>query len=125
MFSIIIPCYNGEKTIIRCLESIVNQTSDKYEIIIINDGSTDKSQELINNFILNNQTIDITLKNIDNNGHGAARNLGVSLAKHDYIWFVDADDFIFSEKHYTELEDAARDIKQNNYPDIYIFSVFE
>ncbi|MEG0568972.1 MAG: glycosyltransferase [Erysipelotrichales bacterium] len=125
MFSIIIPCYNGEKTIIRCLESITIQTSSEYEIIIINDGSTDNSKLIIEEFINDNPEVDITLENTDNYGHGPARNLGVSLAKYDYIWFVDADDFIFSEKHHTEIEDAKRDILSNNYPDIYIFSVFE
>lgn len=89
--SIIVPVYNVEKYIIRCINSLINQTFKSYEIIIVNDGSLDNSIKLINeNF--NDDRIKIIYKK--NGGSASARNTGVKYAKGKYLFFVDSDDFI-------------------------------
>lgn len=88
--SIIIPVYNGEKFIKKCIESILKQTYQNYEIIIINDGSTDRTKETIES--LKNEKL--KLYNIKNAGVSNARNYGMNQANGDYILFVDADDKI-------------------------------
>lgn len=88
--SIIIPVYNGEKFIKKCIESILKQTYQNYEIIIINDGSTDRTKETIESL----KSEKIKLYNIKNAGVSNARNYGINQANGDYILFVDADDKI-------------------------------
>ena len=90
--SIIIPVYNGDRFIDRCLKSVLNQTLKNIEVIIINDGSKDNSEEEI----LKYQKLDNRIKYIStkNNGVSRARNIGVSYAKGEYIGFVDIDDYI-------------------------------
>ena len=90
--SIIIPYYNSEETILRALNSVISQTYIKWELILVNDGSLDTSELIVNDFIKNNrQTI---IKNIcqDNKGPSAARNAGIKLAEGEYIAFLDSDD---------------------------------
>ncbi len=109
-FSIIVPVYNVEKYIKRCLDSIKMQTFKDYEVIIINDGSTDNSLEIIKDFPYNVITT-------ENKGLSSARNLGVSKAKGDYLLFLDSDDYI--EKNL--LEELNNSIKDN--PDIVRFQI--
>lgn len=91
-FSIIIPVYNSEKYIQKCINSILNQTYDNYEIIIINDGSTDNTLNIINsNYKKRNNMI---IVNKENQGVSVARNLGIQHAKGEWITFLDADDWI-------------------------------
>jgi len=92
MISIIIPVYNVEKYLTDCLESILAQTYTEIEIILINDGSTDNSQQICETYARNNKNIHVLYKK--NEGVSTARNLGLRLAKGDYIGFVDADDWI-------------------------------
>lgn len=89
-FSLIIPTYNVEKYIEKCIRSIIEQNYDNYEIIIVNDGSTDKSIDVINK--INNKKIQIFNKK--NGGLSSARNYGLTKATGDYIWFIDGDDYI-------------------------------
>lgn len=84
--SIIIPCYNKAKWIGGCIESCLNQTHKPYEIIVINDGSTDNSQEVIRNYEGVNQTTQV------NSGVASARNAGLGKATGDYFILIDADD---------------------------------
>ena len=104
--SIIVPIYNLEKFITPCLESIVKISlpTDEYEIIAINDGSKDRSLEVAQKFALDYHNITVLTQ--DNVGVGAARNLGVKFAKGDYIWFVDGDDLINSDKAAAAVEEA-------------------
>ncbi|QCX34370.1 glycosyltransferase family 2 protein [Caloramator sp. E03] len=90
--SIIVPYYNSEKTIIRALDSIKNQTYKDFEIIIINDGSNDSSEKLVNKFINDNKNIKCKHLNQKNKGPSSARNLGIKSSKGEYIAFLDSDD---------------------------------
>lgn len=93
-FSLIIPAYNVEKYIKKCLDSVLNQTYNNYEIIIINDGSTDNTSKILERYKSNKK---IKIINQENKGLSNARNTGVSNAKGDYILFIDSDDFIEKE----------------------------
>jgi len=90
--SIIIPIYNTEKYLCECLDSVLNQTLTDIEIICINDGSTDGSLAILREY----EAKDTRIKVIDkrNEGPSAARNLGLDLARGEYIQFVDSDDII-------------------------------
>lgn len=93
--SIIIPCYNVEQYISKCLDSIINQNIKEYEIILVDDCSTDNTVNVIEGYIDNNTNIDITLiKNKNNSGAGFSRNQAVKIAKYDIISFIDSDDYI-------------------------------
>lgn len=93
-FSLIIPAYNVEKYIKKCLDSVLNQTYNNYEIIIVNDGSTDNTSKILESYKSNKK---IKIINQENKGLSNARNTGVSNAKGDYILFIDSDDFIEKE----------------------------
>lgn len=96
ILSIIIPVYNVEKYIRKCLTSIIEQSKnikDLIEVVIINDGSTDLSLEIINEFRTENFVHIVSQKN---QGLSIARNTGLSIAKGTHIWFVDSDDCIAS-----------------------------
>ena len=97
--SIIVPCFNAEKTIVRTLNSIkgFEDFKNNFEIIIVNDGSTDSTLELIIDFFKENNFIYL-IKNQSNLGLSEARNNGLKIAKGKYIWFVDSDDEIISDK---------------------------
>jgi len=92
MVSVIIPLYNGEKTILRSLNSIKSQTYTDFEVIIINDGSKDKGPKLVQEYIEINKDLKITFVNKENGGVSSARNAGMKLAKGSFIAFLDADD---------------------------------
>ena len=114
--SVIVPAYNVEKYIEESLNSIINQTLKDIEIIIINDGSTDKSTEIINEISRNDSRVIVI--NQKNSGVSKARNIGMMLAKGDYISFIDSDDYIETdmlEKMYRAAEKYDCDIVQCNY----------
>lgn len=91
--SVIVPVYNVEKYLHRCLESLVNQTLDSIEILVVNDGSTDNSQIIIDNFVAKYPAkIQGFVK--PNGGLSDARNFGIPMAQGDYIGFIDSDDFV-------------------------------
>lgn len=90
--SVIIPVYNAESTIEKCISSIINQTKQVYEIVIVNDGSTDNSDQIINNMLKTYEKIKYYSK--ENTGVADTRNYGINKATGDYILFVDADDYI-------------------------------
>lgn len=93
MISVIIPFYNAEKTILTSLESVKNQHGNyTFEIIVINDGSTDTGKEKVENFIKKNPNLNIQLINQENKGVSSARNAGLKIAKGEYIALLDADD---------------------------------
>ena len=101
--SVIIPVYNTEKYLRRCLDSVCNQTLSDIEIICINDCSTDNSLEILREYSAKDERVKV----IDfkkNKGAAVARNIGIDEAQGECLGFVDSDDFVdldFSEKLYT------------------------
>ena len=90
--SVIVPVYNTQKFIDRCLKSIIRQTFKDFEIVIINDGSTDNSLDICKSYSLQDDRIRIFTK--ENGGLASARNAGIAKARGEYIKFVDSDDEI-------------------------------
>lgn len=117
-FSIIIPVYNAEQTLLKALESIESQSYRNFEVIVINDGSTDHSAAIIQGWKDVNPEIELELIHQKNGGLGNARNTGILKANHSWTAFLDADDFWESNK----LEIVA-DAIQNNVADLYYHPV--
>lgn len=92
MITIIVPVYNTEKYLRRCVDSILNQKYNDYELLLINDGSTDKSKMICEEYAA--QDSRIKLVNKTNGGSASARNLGLNMARGEYIAFVDSDDYV-------------------------------
>ena len=107
--SIIIPVYNVELYIEKCLRSCAEQDipAEKYEIIVINDGSKDNSLQIITKVIADYSNI--ILINKPNGGVSSARNAGLNIAKGEYVWFVDSDDWIASNCLYRLLSQIVND----------------
>ena len=93
--SVIVPIYNSEKTINRCVESIINQTYKDIEILLINDGSIDNTLNILNDYA--NKDKRIVVINKKNEGVSKTKNLGIKKAKSEFIMFVDSDDYIDKE----------------------------
>lgn len=114
--SIIVPIYNGEKYLSRCIKSLLNQTLKEIEIILVNDGSIDGSLEICEKYAKKDSRIVVIDKS--NGGVSSARNYGVAKAKGDYIGFVDVDDWIESEMYnnmYKKILDTNTDVCMSNY----------
>ncbi|QIZ60560.1 glycosyltransferase family 2 protein [Acinetobacter indicus] len=92
MFSVVIPLYNKQYSIEKCINSVLNQKFKNFELIIVNDGSSDNSLEIAKKTCNNNRDIEIKFINQENQGVSIARNNGVNHSKFDYICFLDADD---------------------------------
>lgn len=110
--SVIVPVYNKEKYLKKCLDSIVNQTYQNLEVIIVNDGSKDDSKAVCENYLSDTR---VQLINTENRGAPSARNTGLDLATGDYISFVDADDYIVKDFYkimYQMIEDNQADMAQ-------------
>lgn len=101
--SVVVPVYNTEKYIKKCLESITKQKMNDLEIIVINDGSTDNSEIEVQNFIEENQNFNIKYLKKANGGLSDARNFAIPYVTGKYISFIDSDDYI-SEELYSNLE---------------------
>ena len=90
--TIIIPVYNVEATLERCIESVVHQDFNDYELILVDDGSPDSSPAICDKWAVKDQRIHVIHK--ENGGLSDARNAGLDIAQGDYITFIDSDDFI-------------------------------
>lgn len=99
-FSLIVPVYNVEKYIIRCLDSILNQTYTNFEVIIVDDETPDNSISIIEKKISDNRIRIISKKN---GGLSDARNYGLEQALGEYIWFIDSDDYLYDLKALEKL----------------------
>lgn len=111
LVSVIIPVFNADEFLVQCIESIINQTLKEIEIICINDGSTDKSLEILNKYAKNDNRIIII--NQDNKGAAFSRNVGIDIATGKYLSFLDADDFFdldMLNKVYLKAEKTKCDI---------------
>lgn len=92
-YSLIVPVYNVEKYVEKCLHSILMQNYTDYEVIVVDDGSTDKSGKIVDR-IMSERPEKIQVIHQENRGLGGARNTGLALARGEYIWFIDSDDTI-------------------------------
>lgn len=92
MVSVIIPVYQGEKFLNQCIDSVLNQTHEKIEVICVNDGSKDQSLEILREYERKDQRVRVFSQ--DNRGQSAARNLALSHAKGKFVVFIDSDDYI-------------------------------
>ena len=101
--SVIIPIYNVEKYLEKCLNTIINQTYKNLEIILIDDGSTDKSSTICDEYCEKDKRIKVIHKN--NEGVSSARNKGIELSKGKYIVFIDPDDYV-TDEHVEVLYDC-------------------
>lgn len=116
--SVIIPMYNCERYIEKCLESLLMQSASEYEVLIINDGSTDRSESLVKDFIDNNGAKHFRLISKANGGISSARNVGIEEACGDWITFVDADDWVerdFLKSMLDPLENSEADFCISGY----------
>ncbi|MCM3399455.1 glycosyltransferase [Oceanobacillus profundus] len=108
LISVVIPVYNVEDYIDECIKSVLNQTYKNVEIIVINDGSTDNSLKILENYAFKNDNI--ILISQKNSGQSVARNKGIEVASGEYIYFLDSDDFILPET----LDHLILTMEQNN-----------
>lgn len=114
--SIVVPIYNAEKTLNRCIDSILNQTFKDFELILVNDGSKDFSKKIIDEYaVMDNRIIPI---HKENGGEASARNVGINLAKGFYLMFCDSDDYVCEDW----CESLYRKIIQ--YPNSFISASF-
>lgn len=112
LVSIIIPVYNTEKYLNKCLYSLVNQTLSDIEILIINDGSPDNSQQIIEEYV-KKYTNKVFSYQKENGGLGSARNFGLEFVKGEYIGFIDSDDYVkpdMFEKMYNKAKAENADL---------------
>ena len=114
--SIIVPVYNVEKYLRECLDSIINQTLEDIEIICVNDGSTDSSLQILNDYAQKDKRIIIINKS--NSGYGHTMNTGINAASGEYIGIIESDDF--ADKHmfedlYKLAKDNDADIAKSNW----------
>lgn len=110
--SVIVPVWNTEKYLKKCLDSLVNQTLKDIEIIVVNDGSPDSSEVIIQKFVKKYPKIFKYIKK-DNGGLGSARNMGLTIAQGEFIAFVDSDDWVEAlcyEQMYSKAIETKSDI---------------
>ena len=120
LVSVIIPAYNIEDYIGRCLDSIISQTYKNLEIIVVDDGSRDYTGEILDNYAKKDRRIKVIHK--ENGGVSSARNKGIEAAEGDYIGFIDGDDLIESEMYKTLvdlLEEENADIAHCGYQMVF------
>ncbi|MDD7230160.1 MAG: glycosyltransferase family 2 protein [Bacteroidales bacterium] len=120
LISVVIPVYNTSSYLARCIDSIFEQDLKDVELIFIDDCSTDNSFEVLNQCLKGRESENLTIvKNPKNLGSGETRNKGISLAKGDYVIFVDSDDYVTS-KYFQILKNAIE-----SRPDIVVFDMTE
>ena len=91
--SIIIPVYNAEKYLKKCIDSVINQNVESKEIILVNDGSIDNSQEIIDEYVAKYPDMIKAIKQ-ENAGQAVARNVGIENASGEFLAFLDSDDYL-------------------------------
>lgn len=120
LISIIVPVYNVEPYLDKCVESILRQTYQNIEVILINDGSTDKSGEIV----LKYENEDSRIKAIhqDNRGLSAARNIGIKASAGEYVSFIDSDDYVtddYIQKLYEAIVTGDSDLSSASFYNVY------
>jgi len=120
LISIIVPVYNMENYLERCMLSILQQTYDKIEVLLIDDGSTDMSPEICDGYAKKDSRVKTF--HVKNGGLSSARNVGINYAKGDYFLFVDSDDDIdkrMVESLYHAIKEHEADISICGYQNFY------
>lgn len=117
-FSVIIPVYNVEKYLEECVHSVLSQDFQNYEIILVNDGSTDNSGKICDEYVQKYSQIKVIHK--ENGGLSDARNFGIREAKGDYLIFLDSDDFWQGRNILSEISSI---IETQNQPDIIFYGI--
>lgn len=117
-FSIIVPIFNSEKYLEKCIKSILNQTYKNFELILVNDGSKDGSLEICNKYLLKDSRVRVIDK--DNEGSISSRNRGVIESKSEYVTFIDSDDWIAENT----LEIVNKHIEESD-SDVAIFNMYK
>lgn len=115
-FSVIVPVYNNETYLERCISSILTQSCTDFELILVDDGSTDHSSEICDQFAHQDNRIQIIHRK-KNGGAAAARNEGLTHSSGKYVYYVDGDDWIAKKL----LERAKRELNKEAAPDMYVF----
>ena len=118
LITIAVAVYNAEKYLRDCMDSVVNQTYQNLEIICVNDCSTDKSLEILEEYAAKDRRIKI-ITNSQNSGLGVTRNVGIDAAHGEYVLFIDSDDWL----DLTACEKLLSKAKENN-SDIVFFSAY-
>lgn len=116
--SVIVPCFNAENYIRRCLDSVLKQTFEDFEVIVINDGSTDCSADILNEYTHADNRIKVFSQ--VNKGLSEARNSGLKMATGEYICFLDADDFFHSQ-----LLEITLNLAQKHSADVVCFDFYD
>lgn len=119
VISIIIPVYNVEKYLARCINSILKQTYHNFEIILLDDGSSDNSYKIMKKYSLKDKRI--IIEHHDNIGPALTRNMGINMARGKYIMFIDSDDYVLSDylEHYVvAIENGKYDLVIGGYQKI-------
>ena len=114
LISVIIPVYNVEEYLRECIDSVLNQTFSDFEVILVNDGSTDSSGEICDEYVEKDERV--TVIHQKNGGLSVARNIGLSEANGKYVYFLDSDDYISENALATLLN-----IAENDSSDIVFF----
>lgn len=94
-FSVVIPIYNAERTLRRCLNSLLSQLNNEIEVLLINDGSKDASGQICKEFVAKNKSVRYFEQ--ENAGVSVARNVGIDNAQGDYVLFIDSDDYVLAD----------------------------
>ena len=106
LISVIIPVYGVEKYIAQCLDSIINQTYKNLEVIVVNDGTKDRSAEIAKEYATKDSRIKVY--DFQNGGLSVARNRGLEIATGDYISYIDSDDWLDTKMYETLLKAAMK-----------------
>ena len=118
--SVIVPVYNVEKYLYKCINSILEQTFNEFELILVNDGSTDNSGNICDEYAIKDRRVIVIHK--ENGGLSSARNAGLDIAKGSYISFIDSDDWIARDMYETLFDVGLKndlDIVQCGYTSVY------
>ena len=118
--SVIVPVYNVEQYLERCVDSIINQTYKNLEILLVNDGSTDNSGQLCDELAKKDDRIRVIHK--ENGGLSDARNVGIDEAEAELIGFIDSDDYIDEDMYetlYRQLRESNADLSMCGHYDVF------
>ena len=107
--SVVVPVYNAEKYIDRCIDSILSQTFEDFELILVDDGSPDKSGKICDNYAAKDNRVKVIHK--QNGGVSTARNVGIENSTGEYIMFVDSDDYIDNQMLEVLLQKTSDDVE--------------